>query len=80
MKEGEAIDDDSPARALHDLRITCKKLRYLLEFCQSLYPPKEIERLIKSLKTFQNVLGEFQDTELQALAILDIGRELADTR
>lgn len=79
MKEGEAIDDDSPAQALHDLRITCKKLRYLLEFCQSLYPPKEIERLIKSLKSFQNVLGEFQDTELQALAILDFGRELADT-
>lgn len=78
MKEGKAIDDASPAEALHDLRITCKKLRYLLEFFQSLYPPKEIERLTKSLKAFQNVLGEFQDTELQALAILGIGRELAD--
>jgi CHAD domain-containing protein len=77
MKEGGAIDDASPPSALHDLRITCKKLRYLLEFFQSLYPLDDITALIKSLKTFQNVLGEFQDTEVQSQAILNYGRQMA---
>lgn len=78
MKEGGAIDENSPAEALHRLRIHCKKLRYLLEFFQSLYPAKEIGGLIKSLKTFQNVLGDFQDAEIQSRAILGFGREMAD--
>ena len=77
MKEGGAIDDSSPPAALHELRITCKKLRYLQEFFQSLYPADEIKALIKSLKAFQNVLGEFQDTEVQSQAILEFGREMA---
>ena len=76
MKEGGAIDDASPPSALHNLRITCKKLRYLLEFFQSLYPPDDIKALIKSLKTFQNVLGELQDTEVQSQAILNYGRQM----
>jgi len=77
MKEGGAIDDNSPAEALHNLRIDCKKLRYLLEFFQSLYPPRRFRALVKSLKAFQNVLGEFQDTEVQSLAILELGRKMA---
>ena len=77
MKDGKAIDDNSPAEALHNLRIHCKKLRYLLEFFQSLYPAKEIGGLIKSLKTFQNVLGDFQDAEIQSQAILGFGRDMA---
>lgn len=78
MKEGSAIEDHSPATDLHDLRITCKKLRYLLEFFQSLYPPEETSRLIKAVKAFQNILGEFQDTEVQSRAILDFGKEMAE--
>ena len=77
MKEGGLIDDTSPPSDLHDLRITCKKLRYLMEFFQSLYPPDEIATLIKSLKRFQNVLGEFQDTDVQSQAILNYSREMA---
>ncbi|RED45799.1 CHAD domain-containing protein [Aestuariispira insulae] len=80
MKEGGAIDEDSPAEMLHDLRITCKKLRYLLEFFQSLYPAGEIGKLIKALKSFQNVLGEFQDTEVQSNAILQLGRDMAEAK
>ncbi len=78
MKEGVTIDEDSPAEVLHDLRKTCKKLRYLMEFFQSLYVRTEIDALIKALKKFQNVLGEFQDTEVQSLAILQFGREMSE--
>lgn len=78
MKEGNAIDDTSPAAALHNLRITCKKLRYLLEFFQSIYPPKKIQSVIKTLKQFQDVLGTFQDTEIQSAALLQFGRDMAN--
>lgn len=61
LKQGRAITSESPADDLHRLRKTCKKLRYLMEFYQSLYPTKSIKRLIKVLKQLQDNLGEFQD-------------------
>lgn len=64
--EGSAITADSPAEALHDLRKTCKKLRYSLEFFSSLYPKKAIKAPLKALKTLQENLGEFQDLDVQA--------------
>lgn len=64
-REGRAIDGDSPAEALHELRKSCKKLRYLLEFFQCLYPAKRHRRLVKALKGLQDNLGDFQDLEVQ---------------
>ncbi len=78
MKEGEAIGKDAPAEALHELRISGKKLRYLIEFFQGLYPRKKVASLIKEQKALQNVLGEFQDAEIQSQAILRFGREMSD--
>jgi len=65
IKEGNAITDQSPADALHTLRKTCKKLRYLIEFFQNLYPENQLKPVIKSLKELQEVLGNFQDYEVQ---------------
>lgn len=61
LKQGLAITDASPADALHALRKSCKKLRYLLEFFRSLYPAKKMKALISTLKMLQDQLGEFQD-------------------
>lgn len=69
LREGAAIDDGSPPEDLHELRKTCKKLRYLLEFFQSLYPHDKISALIRSLKELQDNLGEFQDLEVHAQAL-----------
>lgn len=66
LEEGLAIDAYSPPEALHELRKNCKKLRYLLEFFQSLYPPLEVRPLIKALKSLLDNLGDFQDLEVQA--------------
>jgi len=66
IREGQAISDASPPGDLHELRKTCKKLRYLLEFFQSLYPPPKVDRLIRSLKILQNNLGDFQDLQVQS--------------
>ncbi|HEY8034911.1 MAG TPA: CHAD domain-containing protein [Methylobacter sp.] len=65
LEEGNAITALSPAEALHDLRKSCKKLRYLMEFFQNLYPEQQIKHLIKNLKELQEVLGDFQDYAVQ---------------
>jgi CHAD domain-containing protein len=65
LQEGNEISVASPAKALHDLRKSCKKLRYLMEFFQSLYAEEHIKQLIKNLKGLQEVLGDFQDYAVQ---------------
>jgi CHAD domain-containing protein len=65
LREGKAITPDSPPPELHELRKSCKKLRYLMEFFQTLYPRKKIRRLIKELKALQDNLGDFQDLDVQ---------------
>lgn len=65
VDEGSVIDEQSPDEALHDLRVTGKKLRYLIEFFAGLYPVKEMNKMIKSLKSLQEHLGTFQDLCIQ---------------
>lgn len=62
---GSQIKDDSPTVQLHQLRIECKKLRYLLEFFASLFPQDEIALLVKQLKKLQDNLGDFNDLSVQ---------------
>ncbi len=76
MKDGEAIKPGSPAERLHDLRKDCKKLRYLMEFFQSLYPKPEIRALIKEMKTLLDNLGEFQDLQVQAESLEQFGQQM----
>jgi CHAD domain-containing protein len=77
VKMGGRIDDDSPAEALHELRKKGKELRYLLEFFASLYPPDVIKPMVASLKGLQDVLGRFQDREVQADRLRSLGDEVA---
>jgi CHAD domain-containing protein len=65
LQKGDAITEQSPAEALHELRKSCKKLRYLMEFFQSLYHEHQINHFIKNLKGLQEVLGNFQDLSVQ---------------
>lgn len=76
MKEGVAINDNSPAEDLHELRITCKKLRYLIELFQSLYKPKLIKQLVGDMKELQDNLGTFNDLHVQAEKLKELSAEL----
>lgn len=76
LAEGEAIGPASPPEDLHELRKTCKKLRYLLECFQDLYPPEALSRLIKALKTLQNNLGDYQDLHVQISALQGFGAQM----
>ena len=71
VKKGRKIAPDSPAERLHALRAHGKRLRYLLEFFRSLYPPEALGALIDDLKGLQDHLGAFQDATVQSDAILD---------
>ena len=76
LKEGRAIEPQTPAEALHELRKTCKKLRYLMEFFQNLFPADRIKALIKVLKTLQDNLGNFQDYEVQVMALKHFSHQM----
>ncbi|MCI5156888.1 MAG: CHAD domain-containing protein [Candidatus Electrothrix sp. AUS1_2] len=65
LRDGQAIDANSPDENLHRLRIQGKKLRYSLEFFTSLYPAPEMKALIRQLKNLQNNLGLFNDLSVQ---------------
>jgi CHAD domain-containing protein len=77
VKMGAAIDDDSPHEALHDLRKKGKELRYLLEFFASIHPADVVKPMVATLKSLQDVLGRFQDREVQADALRALGEEIA---
>jgi CHAD domain-containing protein len=77
-KEGRAIGPDSPAEDLHELRKSCKKLRYLLEFFSSLYPKKQVGGLVKMLKVLLDNLGEFQDLAVQADHLREMAQQMRD--
>jgi CHAD domain-containing protein len=62
LKKGAAITEESPPEDLHDLRKRGKELRYALEFFVSVYPAGTS---LAELKRLQDVLGEFQDTQVQ---------------
>lgn len=59
------IDANTKDALVHELRISCKKLRYLMEFFTPLFDEKEIKKLIKSLKVLQDNLGKFNDYSVQ---------------
>jgi CHAD domain-containing protein len=77
VKTGGAIGDGSPAEALHELRKKGKELRYLLEFFASLYPGEVVKPMVATLKGLQDVLGRFQDREVQADRLRALGDEIA---
>lgn len=66
LSEGKSIGPSSPVEEFHQLRKSCKQLRYLMEMFRDLYPPAIVKRLIKELKKLQDDLGELQDLEVHA--------------
>ncbi len=79
LEEGNAITDDTEAEALHELRKTCKKLRYLMEFFQSLYPASRIRELIQALKGLQDNLGVFNDLHVHRSIVKNFIKQSSDS-
>ena len=64
-KIGRTVDETTTDPSIHQLRIQCKKLRYLMEFFTPLFPPAEMKQLIRALKLLQTNLGNFNDYSVQ---------------
>jgi CHAD domain-containing protein len=77
VRMGRAIDDASPPEALHELRKKGKELRYLLEFFAGLYPAAVVKPMVASLKRLQDVLGRFQDRDVQTELLESLSDEVA---
>lgn len=59
------IDANSDDSIIHQLRIDCKKFRYLLEFFTPILSVKETKQQIAQLKILQDKLGSFNDSSVQ---------------
>ena len=77
-REGRAIRPESPSQDLHELRKSCKKLRYLMEFFQSLYPGEEIRGLVRVLKVLLDNLGGYRDLAVQAAHLRELAQRMRD--
>jgi CHAD domain-containing protein len=77
VRMGRAIDDESPPESLHELRKKGKELRYLLEFFAGLYPAEVVKPMVASLKRLQDVLGRFQDRDVQIALLESLSDEVA---
>ncbi|MFC3615954.1 CHAD domain-containing protein [Lutimaribacter marinistellae] len=68
-KIARAIDDSTPDEEVHELRISCKKLRYLIEFFAPLFAAEDLAKVLKPLKKLQDNLGLFNDYSVQQEAL-----------
>jgi len=65
---------------IHELRIHCKKLRYLLEFFGPVFPKARLDKLLKALKRLQDELGLFNDYSVQQESLSAFALELSAQR
>lgn len=77
-KRARRLGPASPADDLHDLRKRAKELRYLLEAFAPVYGDGEARRTVRALKRLQDVLGAYQDAQVQRRAVRDYAAGLAD--
>lgn len=68
-KIARSITPETPDEVVHDLRIDCKKLRYLMEFFAPLFDAKDFKSILKPLKKLQDNLGLFNDYSVQQEAL-----------
>jgi inorganic triphosphatase YgiF len=64
MKRGRAVRPDVLPEELHPLRKSLKKVRYSVEFLESIFPAKKAKRFLRHLEELQEVLGEINDAAM----------------
>jgi CHAD domain-containing protein len=77
IKQGNKVKKTSPDIDFHRVRISCKKLRYLIELFSSLFPKDEISIAAKQLKNIQDSLGNFNDMCMQQIHLDEYLHELS---
>lgn len=62
VKKIDDLEKDFNDKKLHKIRISLKKLRYLLEEFQHIFGEEKIGKMIEKGKKLQTLLGDFNDT------------------
>ncbi|HET9649902.1 MAG TPA: CHAD domain-containing protein [Microlunatus sp.] len=75
-RRARSIKTSSPSVQVHALRKKCKELRYLLEVFRPLCDALTYKKVVGDLKQLQEVLGQFQDGEVQAAGLRDFAAEM----
>jgi len=73
-----AVDEQTAAGQLHEIRIDAKKLRYLVDVTGAFYDAADFQFILGALKKLQRMLGDFNDAHVQEKLLLDCGRALSD--
>jgi CHAD domain-containing protein len=76
LQEGNRITPESRDEDLHELRKTCKKFRYMVEFFHDFYPEVAVRNLLKTLKQLQDHLGDFQDLCVQTTQLCGFAEQM----
>jgi CHAD domain-containing protein len=63
LKKGGRIAGSNAGKR-HALRVQLRRLRYACEFLRGAFPERDAERLIRSLKNLQDLLGDLNDLEV----------------
>jgi CHAD domain-containing protein len=77
LRTGKLIVKTKNKKKMHELRIQCKKLRYLMDIYKSLFPANKIDILIKQLKALQNNLGDYNDLFVQHKYLISISNRFS---
>ncbi|MGV6816692.1 MAG: CHAD domain-containing protein [Thiotrichales bacterium] len=75
-RQARKLNKSSTPTEFHELRKSAKKHRYLLEAFEPLFPKKRLQKPLKRLKSLQNALGAYQDSQIQITSLIALGREL----
>ncbi|TKG66305.1 CHAD domain-containing protein [Prauserella endophytica] len=76
VRRARSITPESPSESVHDLRKRCKELRYLLEVVKPVCDEAAHRAVIKDLKKVQDILGAFQDGEVQSESLRGFAERL----
>lgn len=77
-KIATAVTPNTQDPEIHELRIHCKKLRYLMDFFGPVFPKAALRSLLKPLKGLQENLGMFNDYSVQQASLQAFLLKLCD--
>ncbi|XOB65952.1 CHAD domain-containing protein [Deferribacteres bacterium DY0037] len=71
-KQADGMSTETHSDAVHEIRISFKKIRYLLEFYSSLFDKEKTAPMLKDMKALQDSLGDHNDYYVQQLALEEL--------
>lgn len=69
LEHAGELGPDSPPDEIHELRIACKNLRYLIDAFRGLFPADEAAAVLEAVRRFQSALGSAHDAHVWSEAL-----------